>query len=128
MKFLNMCKSMNMMIVVGVDDVQTKAREEERTNKNLFSEFKSNSPSVTTSADECDSMALRDWSGRGERHLRKRYSRSFTMSPPAGAKPSTRAVVLDGSDVGGVALAGKRDSLTSVNKKPDLPVWARMPA
>ncbi|KRY54279.1 Uncharacterized protein T03_14482 [Trichinella britovi] len=83
---------------------------------------------VTISADECDSMALRDWSGRGERHLRKRYSRSFTMSPPAGAKPSTRAVVLDGSAVGSVALAGKRGSLTSVNKKPDLPVWARMPA
>ncbi|KRX79557.1 Uncharacterized protein T06_16126 [Trichinella sp. T6] len=83
---------------------------------------------VTISADECDSMALRDWSGRGERHLRKRYSRSFTMSPPAGAKPSTRAVALDGSAVGSVALAGKRGSLTSVNKKPDLPVWARMPA
>ncbi|KRY79708.1 Uncharacterized protein T4B_6881 [Trichinella pseudospiralis] len=83
---------------------------------------------VTTSADECDSMALRDWSGRGERHLRKRYSRSFTMSPPAGTKPSTTAVVLDGSPVWGVALAGKRGSLTSVNKKPDLPVWARVPA
>ncbi|KRX87990.1 hypothetical protein T4E_2218, partial [Trichinella pseudospiralis] len=67
---------MNMMIVVGVD-VQGLSSEDVRT--------------MTTSADECDSMALRDWSGRGERHLRKRYSRSFTMSPPAGTKPSTTA-------------------------------------